>query len=171
MAKAFLQEGRSINYFSTSREDRRDSVYEPEWSQGCTEQGRCVVYIIVRGNFTLYSSVCFVVRKSDAAIALKRVLADTPNDSLPKIVISDGGGNFCGGEFSNAYVDIRITQLFTTAKIPQFYGVAESTCLVLYRWYRVQRTFGARLFSRKWSFRPPSHGGWKPPTGRATLST
>ena len=58
--------------------------------------------MIVKDDFTRYSWVYFLERKSNAPEAFRTFLADVRADGVPsevEIVRSDNGGEFFGGDF------------------------------------------------------------------------
>ena len=60
--------------------------------------------MVVKDDFTRYARVCFLERKSDAADAFRKFLADVRGDGVPsevKRVRSDNGREFFGGEFGD----------------------------------------------------------------------
>ena len=90
--------------------------------------GRKRYTLIVRDDFSRYTWVYCMRRKSNAAEMLEQFLADTREDGVPsKVVIvrTDGGGEFRGGTFGDLCRSRGIKQEFTTADSPQFNGVAE----------------------------------------------
>ena len=83
---------------------------------------------IVRDDFSRYTWVYFMHHKSDAAETFRQFLSDTRADGVPSQLVtvrSDGGGEFCGGEFGDLCRLRCIKQEFTTADSPQYNGVAE----------------------------------------------
>ena len=84
--------------------------------------------MIVKDDFTRNARVYFLERKSDAADAFKKFLADVRGDGVPvkvKKVRSDNGGEFFGGEFRDVCRQHCVRQVFTNAKSPELNGVAE----------------------------------------------
>ena len=84
--------------------------------------------LIVRDDFSRYTWVYFMRHKSDAPETFKQFLSDTCADGVPSqvvIVRSNGGGEFCGGNFVDLFRSRCIKEEFTTADNPQFNGVAE----------------------------------------------
>ena len=84
--------------------------------------------LIVREDFSRYMWVYFMSHKSDAGETFKQFLSDTRADGVPSQVVtvrSDGGGEFCAGEFGDLCRSRCINQEFTTADGPQFNRVAE----------------------------------------------
>ena len=84
--------------------------------------------MIVKDDFTRYAWVYFLERKSDAADAFRKFLADVRGDGVPsevERVRSDNGGEFFGGEFGDVCRQYCIKQEFTNAKSPELNGVAE----------------------------------------------
>ena len=58
--------------------------------------------MMVKDDFTRYSWVYFLERKSDAAEAFRKFLEDVRADGMPsevEIIRSDNGGEFFGGDF------------------------------------------------------------------------
>ena len=58
--------------------------------------------MIVKDDFSRYSWVYFLERKSDAAEAFRKFLEDVRADGMPsevEIIRSDNGGEFFGGDF------------------------------------------------------------------------
>lgn len=58
--------------------------------------------MIVKEKFTRYSCVYFLERKSDAADACRKFLADVRADEMPSVAVmarSDNGGEFSGADF------------------------------------------------------------------------
>ena len=84
--------------------------------------------MIVRDDCTRRTRMYFLKHKSDAASAFRSFLASVRADekpSLVKIVRSDNGGEFFGGEFESLCNELLIKQEFTPAYSPQYNGVAE----------------------------------------------
>ena len=84
--------------------------------------------MIVKDDYSRYSWLYFLERKSDAAEYFRKFLADVRADGVPSTVESvrsDNGGEFYGGEFASVCRQFCIKQEFTTAKSPEFNGVAE----------------------------------------------
>ena len=84
--------------------------------------------MIVKDDFTRYAWVYFLERKSDAADAFRKFLADVRGDGVPsevERVRSDNGGEFFGGEFGDVCRQYCIKQEFTNAKSPELNGVTE----------------------------------------------
>ena len=84
--------------------------------------------MMVKDDFTRYAWVCFLERKSDAADAFRKFLADVRGDGVPselERVRSDNGGEFFGGEFGDVCRQYCIKQEHTNAKSPELNGVAE----------------------------------------------
>ena len=84
--------------------------------------------MIVKDDFTRYSWVYFFERRSDAAEAFRKFLADVRAGGVPsavEIVGSDNRGEFLGGDFGYVCRQYCIKQEFTNAKSPELNGVAE----------------------------------------------
>ena len=83
---------------------------------------------IVKGDFTRYSWVYSLQRKSDAADAFRKFLADVRADGVPsmvEIVRFDNRGELFSGDFGEMFRQYCIKQEFTDAKSPGLNGVAE----------------------------------------------
>ena len=75
--------------------------------------------MIVKDGFTRYAWVYFLERKSDAADAFRKFLADVREDGVPsevERVKSDNEGKFFGGEFGDLCRQYCVKQEFTNAK-------------------------------------------------------
>ena len=84
--------------------------------------------MIVKDDFSRYSWLYFLERKSDAAESFRKFLADVRADGVPsrvETVRSDNGSEFYGGDFASVWRHFFIKQEYTTAKSPEFDGVAE----------------------------------------------
>lgn len=84
--------------------------------------------IIVKEDYTRYSCLYSLDQKSDATGCFLRFLFDVRADDAPsevKILRSDNGREFYGGGFAYVCRQFCIKQEFTTAKDPEFNGVAE----------------------------------------------
>ena len=84
--------------------------------------------MIVKDDFTRYSWVYFLERKSDAAEAFRKFLADVRADGVPseaEIVRSDNGGELFGGDFGYVCRQYCTKQEFINAKCPELNGIAE----------------------------------------------
>ena len=84
--------------------------------------------MMVKDDFTRYSWVYFLERKSDAVEAFRKFLADIRADGVPlevEMVRSDYGGEFFDGDFGYVCRQYCIKQEFTNAKCPELNGVAE----------------------------------------------
>ena len=81
--------------------------------------------MIVKDDFSRYSWLYFLERKSDAAESFRKFLADVRADGVPsrvETVRSDNGGEFYGGDFASVCRQVCIKQEFTTAKSPESNG-------------------------------------------------
>ena len=84
--------------------------------------------MIVKDDFTRSAWVYFLERKSDAADAFRKFLADVRGDALSSEIErarSDNEGEFFGGEFGDVCRQYCVKQEFTNAKSPELNGVAE----------------------------------------------
>lgn len=83
--------------------------------------------MIVKDDFSRFSWLYFLETKSGAE-QFKKILADVRADGVPsevEVVRSDNGGEYSGDDFSSVCRGFNIKQEFTTAKSPEFKGVAE----------------------------------------------
>ena len=84
--------------------------------------------LIMSDDFSRYTWVYIMRHKSDAAETFNQFLSDTRADGVPSQVVtvrSEGGGEFCGGQFGALCRSRCIKQEFTTADSPQLNEVAE----------------------------------------------
>ena len=97
--------------------------------------------LIVRDDFSRYTWVYFLRHKSDAAETLKQFLSDTRADGVPSqvvTVLSDGGGEFCGGKVGDVSRSRCIKQ--------EFNGVAERALGLIETAAMAGRTQARELF-------------------------
>ncbi|CAN0231153.1 unnamed protein product, partial [Scytosiphon promiscuus] len=84
--------------------------------------------MIVRNDCTRWTRVFFLRKKSGAATAFERYLAQVRADGTPSEVLavhSDNGGDVFEGDFGRLCRSRGVKQGFTPAHSPQYYGVAE----------------------------------------------
>lgn len=84
--------------------------------------------MIIKDDYSQMSWLYILKHKSDAAEYFKKFLADVRAHGFPSKVEtarSDNEGEFHGGAFANVCRQYCIKQEFTTAKSPEFNGVAE----------------------------------------------
>ena len=86
--------------------------------------------MIMKDDFTRYSWVYFLERKSDASDTFRKLLADVRADGVQskvEIIRSNNGGEFFRGYFGDVCRQYCIKQEFTNAQGPELNGVAERT--------------------------------------------
>ena len=82
----------------------------------------------MRDDFTRFTRVCFLGKKSDAASAFESLLAEVRADGTQTAVMavrSDNGGEFFEGDFGKLCHKGGIKREFTPADSPKHNGVAE----------------------------------------------
>jgi len=83
--------------------------------------------LIIRDDFSRWTRVFFLKRKSDAAVGFEKFLADYRTKGIPcevYIARTDGGGEF-QGQFAEVCRRHGIKQEFTPPHTPKYNGVAE----------------------------------------------
>ena len=123
---------------------------------------------IVKDDFTRYAWVYFLERKSDAADAFRKFVADVRGDGVRsevERVRSDNGGEFFGGEFGDVCRKYCVKQEFTNAKIPELNGVAERALDIIQNAALAARTQAPILFPHVEL--PPSETLWAEAIHRA----
>ena len=129
--------------------------------------------MIVKDDFTRYSWVYFLERKSDAAEAFRKFLADVRADGVPseaEIVRSDNGGELFGGDFGYVCRQYCTKQEFINAKCPELNGIAERVLGVIKNGALAARIQAPILFPHfELYHQRPS--GLRPFIGRAKPST
>ena len=117
--------------------------------------------MIVKEDFTRYAWVYFLERRSDAADAFRKVLADMRGDGVPsevERVRSDNGGEFFKGEFGDVCRQYCVKQEFTNAKSPALNGRAERALRIIQNAALAARIRAPILFPH--AELPPSETLW-----------